>query len=241
MKNKRLFGLTLVTMTAFGFLFAGAAHTQHFTSVAPTGDPRPVVVENATIDGVPIVAGDEIAVFDGDLYVGAAVFTGEYPLAIAAWEGHDDYGLAGFKSGNNINLRVWQASDAQEVDALANFADFSESTFRGGPISVLTISSLVSAESIPATFALDQNYPNPFNPETTLRYHLPEEAKVTRTVYNLQGQLIRKLESGNRNAGSYEVVWDSRNDKGRQVASGVYFYRLHAGEFSAVKKLALIR
>ena len=186
-------------------------------------------------------SGDEIGIFDGDLCVGAAVVTGEYPLVIVAWEGHKEYGLAGFKSGNSIALRVRKASDAQEVEALASFADFSESTFRGGAISVLSISSLVSAESIPSTFALDQNYPNPFNPETTIRYHLPEQATVTLTVYNLEGQLIRKLESGQRNAGTYEVIWDSRDDNGRQVASGVYFYRLQAGEFIAVKKLILMK
>ena len=60
-------------------------------------------------------------------------------------------------------------------------------------------------------------------------------------VYNLEGQIIRQLETGHRNSGSYEVVWDSRDDNGRQVASGVYFYRLRAGEFTAVKKLILMK
>jgi hypothetical protein len=93
----------------------------------------------------------------------------------------------------------------------------------------------------PASYALHQNYPNPFNPATTIQYDLKNAADVTLNVYNLLGQKIRTLVSENQPAGYREVVWDGRNDDGVSVASGIYIYRIEAGDFVQTRKMVLMR
>lgn len=96
-------------------------------------------------------------------------------------------------------------------------------------------------ESLPARFKLCQNYPNPFNPQTSISYQLPVFSKVTLKVYDVLGQEVRTLVSENMPVGYHSVVWDGRNELGRKVTSGIYFYRLKAGDnFSQVKKLSLL-
>lgn len=90
-------------------------------------------------------------------------------------------------------------------------------------------------------FALEQNYPNPFNPETRIAFRLPEDADVRLEIYTVLGQRIRSLTAGYRQAGTHEIVWNGRDDAGRQVASGMYLYRLQAGEHSAVRRMLLLR
>ena len=93
----------------------------------------------------------------------------------------------------------------------------------------------------PVSFALGQNYPNPFNPTTTIRYSLAKKSDVALEIYTVLGQHVRTLFSGAQTTGEYELVWDGTNDGGAHVASGVYFYRLRTGDFSAVRKLVMIR
>ena len=90
------------------------------------------------------------------------------------------------------------------------------------------------------------NYPNPFNPETWIPYRLAEDTFVTLTIYDLGGHLVRTLDVGHRIAAAYEnrskaIYWDGRNDLGEQVASGVYFYTLSAGDFSATRRLVILK
>ncbi|MGH1365445.1 MAG: FlgD immunoglobulin-like domain containing protein [Calditrichia bacterium] len=94
---------------------------------------------------------------------------------------------------------------------------------------------------IPSTTYLHANYPNPFNPETTLRYDLQSSARVELTIFNLLGQKIRTLVSGKQGAGNYSVKWDGRAENNKQVASGVYIFRLKAGEFVQTRKMMLLR
>jgi hypothetical protein len=97
---------------------------------------------------------------------------------------------------------------------------------------------------IPEKSALLQNYPNPFNPETWIPYQLRDPASVSIGVYNSAGALIRTLEIGHRDAGIYAsrsraAYWDGRNRAGEEVASGIYFYSITAGDFSATGKMTL--
>jgi len=91
------------------------------------------------------------------------------------------------------------------------------------------------------TFDLKQNYPNPFNPTTTIRYSLPNTQRVTLAIYNLQGQKVRTLINFTQQTNEHQAVWDGRNDSGEAVSSGVYVYRLTAGEFSESRKMVLLR
>jgi hypothetical protein len=94
---------------------------------------------------------------------------------------------------------------------------------------------------LPQAFALDQNYPNPFNSATTLRFALPQSRDVELAVYNLAGQQVATLVQGWRQAGVYTVRWDGRDGSGRALASGVYLYRLEAGNEVQTRKLVLLQ
>ena len=90
-----------------------------------------------------------------------------------------------------------------------------------------------------------QNYPNPFNPETHIPYQLGFESHVTITIYDVRGQIMRQLMLGNQPAGDYltpglAAHWDGRNSLGTKVGSGLYFYRIAAGDFSAVRRMVVL-
>jgi hypothetical protein len=100
---------------------------------------------------------------------------------------------------------------------------------------------LSKEEIVPLTFMVQQNYPNPFNPETVIKYSIPENEKVEIVIYNSLGQKVKTLVSKNQEAGFYELVWNATNDYGNNVGSGIYFYRVKAGRYVAIKKMVLLR
>jgi len=93
----------------------------------------------------------------------------------------------------------------------------------------------------PVSFALFQNYPNPFNPNTTIKYQLAERVKVRLEIYNILGQKIKTLVQTVQNTGLHQVVWDGKNDNGKQVSSSVFIYRIKADSFNKTRKMILIR
>jgi len=99
-----------------------------------------------------------------------------------------------------------------------------------------TLVSVAEHNALPGEFRLMQNYPNPFNPSTTIRYGLPNRSHVTLTVFNTLGQQVAHLQNGEQEAGYHEVQFDGKN-----LSSGVYFYRIQAGDFVATKRLLLLR
>ncbi|NOY60175.1 MAG: T9SS type A sorting domain-containing protein [Calditrichaeota bacterium] len=94
---------------------------------------------------------------------------------------------------------------------------------------------------IPRQFALLQNYPNPFNPETIIEYHVPHRSHVSVAVYNLLGQKVITLVQGEAAAGIHKVVWHGRDRFGRNVGSGLYFYKFESESFCTIKKMILVR
>lgn len=96
-------------------------------------------------------------------------------------------------------------------------------------------------EVLPEGFALDQNYPNPFNPNTTISYSLPSATHVTLEIYNVLGQRVRTLVDQSQEAGQHLVDWNSTDQSGNAVASGVYFYRLTTSEQTLSKKMLLLK
>lgn len=95
--------------------------------------------------------------------------------------------------------------------------------------------------SVPREFFLAQNYPNPFNPTTTISYGLPHASHVKLDIFNIMGQKTITLIDANQSAGVKKVIWDGRDQNGKQVASGMYFYRLQSGEKEVVRKMSLIK
>ena len=98
----------------------------------------------------------------------------------------------------------------------------------------------------PKETVLLPNYPNPFNPETWIPYRLAEDASITLTIYDQTGQIVRILDVGHQTAAVYEnrskaIYWDGKNELGEPVASGVYFYHLSAGDFTATRKMLVLK
>lgn len=102
------------------------------------------------------------------------------------------------------------------------------------------------ASLIPEETALHRNYPNPFNPETWIPYQLAAPAEVALTIYDMNGQIVRRLAVGHQAAGVYQsrsraAYWDGRNQFGESVASGLYFYTLAAGDFTATRRMVILK
>jgi hypothetical protein len=135
----------------------------------------------------------------------------------------------------------WVAGDQFEI--VANHLPSSQDMWTFNP----TIVTDVNEGSVPSSFVLLQNFPNPFNPSTTIRYEIPEPAKVTMKIYNILGQEICTLVDEIRNAGQHVLIWNSKNDAGNIVGSGVYFCRCTAvpsnrgNQFIQTMKMVLVR
>ncbi|MBZ0097804.1 MAG: T9SS type A sorting domain-containing protein, partial [Taibaiella sp.] len=96
-------------------------------------------------------------------------------------------------------------------------------------------------ELIPTKYALHQNFPNPFNPSTTIKYDLKAKTDVTLTIFNVLGQKVRTLVNTSQVAGYQKVVWDGLNEYGEQVSTGVYIYRIEAGDFVKSRKMVFMK
>jgi hypothetical protein len=101
--------------------------------------------------------------------------------------------------------------------------------------------SIDEAEVLPESFALHQNYPNPFNPVTYIGYDLKEDAKVNLTIYDLTGREVKTLVNHYQTAGRKGILWDGKDNRQRPVSAGVYLYRLQAGDFTATRKMVLMK
>jgi hypothetical protein len=88
---------------------------------------------------------------------------------------------------------------------------------------------------------LGENFPNPFNPSTTIRYALSQDAHVTLRVYDMMGQLVKTLVDGVEQAGTNQAVWNGRNESGASVSSGIYIYRMTAGNFTATRRMLFLK
>jgi hypothetical protein len=93
----------------------------------------------------------------------------------------------------------------------------------------------------PQNFSLEQNYPNPFNASTKITYRLATDVDINLSVFNITGQRMVLLESGKKKAGNHSVDWNGTDSSGNVLPSGVYMYRLEAGEFKSMKNMLFIK
>jgi predicted CXXCH cytochrome family protein len=108
-------------------------------------------------------------------------------------------------------------------------------------ISSITGVPRVIQTTTPKTFDVSQNYPNPFNPTTQIRFTIPSETSVKITVFNLAGEEVSTLASGTMEAGTHTVTWNGCNESGQAVSTGVYFYRVQAGDYMVTKKMLFLK
>jgi len=135
------------------------------------------------------------------------------------------------------NLSRDEIEYIEKALALMNLTPEEEALFR------LALYGDSGPARLPKVFSLAQNAPNPFNPATTISYGVSEgnSVHVTLKVYNIRGTLVRTLVDEVREPGTYSVFWDGKDEKGRQVASGVFFYRMQAGDFVQTRKMVLLK
>ena len=142
--------------------------------------------------------------------------------------------------GDRLEISVRSPSPVIGVQPL-RYTVTAEDVKRG----LIQLAEIVAYE-IPTETELLHNYPNPFNPETWIPYRLAEDAFVTLTIYDQTGHVVRTLDVGHQIAAVYEgrsktIHWDGRNGLGEQVASGVYFYTLTAGDYSDTRKMVILK
>lgn len=94
---------------------------------------------------------------------------------------------------------------------------------------------------LPTEFTLSQNYPNPFNPATEIKFALPENAHVKIEIFNVLGQRVLTLVDADMDAGYKSIVWNGADRSGQSVSSGVYLYRMQAGEKTFTKKMLMLK
>lgn len=168
-----------------------------------------------------------------------------HEAGIVTLGGFNDKALAA-TSGNEI-LEVWFKSEGEAVSASDFVIDNLVDDF-SGVLGQTGAAAPQLATATPASFKLHQNYPNPFHlgvngKATIIRFDLPgkEAMPVELAVYNLSGQLVRRLLIGERHPGAYEMPWDGRNEQGHIVPSGTYIFKLNAGSFVESKTLTMVR
>ena len=138
-------------------------------------------------------------------------------------------GLYRFDANNDEWMFIASANDKYilnaEIENLGTYGTFYNESF----------------VAIPEKFMVHQNYPNPFNPNTTIKFDLPQNEKVTLTIFNLLGQKIKTVVARDFEAGYHKAIWKGKNENGENVGSGIYFYQLKAGKNVVNKKMILIR
>ena len=187
-----------------------------------------------------VVAGELALSFSGgieDLTVGMSERMSECMVAHSVEESRIRVSFAGDESGTGGGAMLELILDESDVDPV-NLVRLDHVSLNEGMVPIRNVGR---EAKIPTAYRLAQNHPNPFNPETTVRYDLPQGGMVHLRVYALTGQVVRTLVAEERAAGSHSATWDGTNDAGRAVASGVYLYRMEAGDYRAVRKMLLIR
>jgi len=177
------------------------------------------------------ITGDSIA---------EVLYSTQQPGKVFVLDGSDGQILFEYTFGTSINQRADRVAALTSVDDnrsnefVASSRDGRIICFNGGPGEVIGIIS--NNNTIPQKFALYQNYPNPFNPSTQIKFDIPVQSKVKISVFDLLGREVDVLVNGDMIPGIYNADWNATN-----FASGVYFYRIDAGNYSDVRKMILLK
>lgn len=190
------------------------------------------IVKNSSSQGI---SGAYVYAYDENNNVLASEMTGS--------DGR--YALSGLPNGNydiTVSRMPYETESTDTPVTVGNQGtwDVTNVDFTLAPATYTSVPD-DNAHSAPERFALYQNYPNPFNPTTTIWYALPKSSHVTLQIINLQGQVVRTLVDGSRSARVHQVTWDGNNDQGQRIASGIYLYRLQAGDISKTMRLILLK
>jgi hypothetical protein len=188
-----------------------------------------------TLNGEQVTSGSTVSAHavDGDQLVGNFTLTtsGQFGF-MPVYADATGENAGGLNSGDQFYLVVNDVK-TDEVFTWTN---------NGNRIEVTQLSAAGSThEVLPSGYSLDQNYPNPFNPSTVIHYSMPVTAHAKIEVFNVLGASVTVIFDGLAQAGKHEVIWDGRDDSGSLTASGVYFYRLTADNYTETRKMMLLK
>lgn len=188
-----------------------------------------------------VVTNDRTGILSGDLFIaglrGEAQMGADLEDYLIAFKTTDN-GLrvvfAGAEAvwGDGELLRLYPESSQGEIQLIA--ARFNDGRLIGRI-------EENAARVLPMSYALHANIPNPFNPETTIRFELPARNRTRLQIYDMLGQHVRTLIDGDMPVGAHRTVWDGHDDMGRSMASGIYLYRLQAGNFTQTRRMLLLK
>ncbi len=175
---------------------------------------------------------------------------GENILVITYSENDSDTVSGAFNGPETIKIHSWDDLTRRwnpiesEVDTVNN--QVSAMVTETGVYALFTTDIQTDVDddelvTLPKRFRIQQNFPNPFNPTTIISYSLPTKAEVTIVIYNVVGQKVKVFDQGQQSAGEYSVTWNATDTRGKEVASGMYFYKVTAGDFSASRKMVLLK
>jgi len=188
-------------------------------------------VGTATFYGKPAIEGDKVEVFDNNgVKCGDGVFGKDSKYSVMVY-GDDPLSDndEGAVAGQDLNIKINGHEAVFDYSPL--FAgDYSRSAL-----------NLIVKKAIPKTFSLGQNVPNPFNPSTVIDFTVPSTSQINLSIYNVLGQKVVTLVNEVKEAGTYKIKWNGNDEKGASVASGVYFYKMDAGNFTKVREMNLIK
>ncbi len=232
-------------------LFAGTSQGLYYTTNDGSNwyltSANTVGVLSIINNGSKLFAGTLLGVYsstnNGDTWEQNSLDTNTYSLESSGQNIFAGTYNDGFYVSNNNGtdwIRKNEGIGIQRINTLTIINNYIFAGTESAGIWKRPLSEIVNVmpinSEVPASYSLSQNYPNPFNPVTRIRYDLPRAGVVRLAVYDVMGREIDMLVNERQAAGSYEAIWD-----GTRFASGVYFYRLTAGNFSETKKLLLIK
>jgi hypothetical protein len=175
--------------------------------------------------------------------------TYNYPMVVVTWnpisDGRDFVIYNVYRDGVQVGTATNTMypdpdlpSGEYTYNITAEFDGGYESDFSNDAPVVVTESDNIL---IPVRTELTGNYPNPFNPETKIKFSLNKDSDVSIKIYNIKGAVVRTLVNGEMNAAYHEIIWDGKDNAGKQVGSGVYFYKMKAEKYTATKKMILMK
>ena len=170
------------------------------------------------------VRGDDVTITN--LVIGGVVFFSDTTETISyAWI-----------SKNDVLVAEVSSQDGETNPNFTDAASFSRLASR-----TTGVAQRSSDDQMPPSFRLAQNYPNPFNPETRIAFEMAREGHVELGIYNLMGEKVKTLFSGSVHSGTHHATWDGKDEAGRNLPSGVYFYELKSGSFRQARRMVLVR
>lgn len=187
-----------------------------------------------------LLAGDEIAIFDGTECVAQYTIVGGENVYSLTASMSDSEPVNGYISGHSFSIKVF--TNGVEISDVPFTVTYGVDHFEAGASTLVEINQLSNLPDLlnPET-KIQSIYPNPFNPSTNIKYSVKVEGPVEIEIFNVKGQKVRTLVSENKAPGHYQIVWNGNNDHNNSVASGMYFCKLKTQDKQIIRKMMMIK